>query len=197
MPAATQRSRSSIMAWAVIAMMGRWAPVPSSRARILAVASNPSISGIWQSMRTASKRSRATSCSASRPLPAMVTRAPAFSRILRATIRLISWSSTRRIRAFSAMPSGTAGPASEIECPRDQLGLRALAGALDGQGERPVQQVAAHGLDQVGLETGFGQPGGVASHARGRQGQERHGPAACIVPHRPSQGLSIHLARHA
>ena len=40
------------MALAVMAMMGVWRASPS-RARIFAVASKPSISGIWLSMSTA------------------------------------------------------------------------------------------------------------------------------------------------
>ena len=54
MPAARQRSRSPFMAWAVMAMIGMWPPVAASRARIAAVASNPSISGICTSIRTTS-----------------------------------------------------------------------------------------------------------------------------------------------
>ena len=55
MPAAKQRSRSPSMAFAVSAMMGtRALPEASSRRRISAVAVNPSMTGIWQSISTAS-----------------------------------------------------------------------------------------------------------------------------------------------
>ena len=49
-PAARQRSRSPCMALAVMATMGVWADSPSIF-RIKAVASNPSTSGIWRSMK--------------------------------------------------------------------------------------------------------------------------------------------------
>ena len=52
-PAAMHRSRSPSMAAAVMAMIGMWLSDPSNR-RMAAVASYPSISGIWQSMSTAS-----------------------------------------------------------------------------------------------------------------------------------------------
>ena len=57
MPAARQRSRSPFMAWAVMAMIGVWAPVAASRARMAAVASKPSISGICTSISTTSNGS--------------------------------------------------------------------------------------------------------------------------------------------
>ena len=54
MPAARQRSRSPFIAWAVMAMIGM-APCPTPRAaRIAAVASKPSISGICTSISTTS-----------------------------------------------------------------------------------------------------------------------------------------------
>ena len=73
MPAARQRSRSPFMAWAVMAMIGVWAPVAASRARIAAVASNPSISGICTSISTASNGWPSRAASASRPLPTTTT----------------------------------------------------------------------------------------------------------------------------
>ena len=54
MPAARQRSRSPVIACAVIATIGTCAPVSRSRSRMAAVASRPPISGIWTSMRIAS-----------------------------------------------------------------------------------------------------------------------------------------------
>ena len=56
MPAAMQCSRSSLMTFAVSAMMGSRLPRPSSRSRsrMRAVAVKPSITGIWQSINTAS-----------------------------------------------------------------------------------------------------------------------------------------------
>ena len=73
MPSARQRSRSPFMAWAVMAMIGVWTPVADSRARIAAVASNPSISGICTSIRTASNDCPSRAASASRPLPTTTT----------------------------------------------------------------------------------------------------------------------------
>jgi hypothetical protein len=52
-PAAKHRSRSDCRADAVKAMMGIRLPSGSAR-RIVSVASNPSITGIWQSISTAS-----------------------------------------------------------------------------------------------------------------------------------------------
>ena len=77
MPAAMQRSRSPVMACAVIAMIRVWPPSIASRSRIAAVASRPPISGICTSISTRSKRSRATISRASRPLFATVTEWPA------------------------------------------------------------------------------------------------------------------------
>ena len=66
MPAARQRSRSPLDPLAVSAMMGVRRPCPS-RARIHAVALYPSISGIWQSMSTASHVSFSQAWTASSP----------------------------------------------------------------------------------------------------------------------------------
>ena len=73
MPAARHFSRSPFMALAVMATMGVRRP-PPSLSRIRAVASKPSISGIWPSMSTASYRVRATASTASLPLSATSTR---------------------------------------------------------------------------------------------------------------------------
>ena len=52
MPDSRQRSRSPLMALAVMARIGtRTSPPAASRSRIRRVAWKPSISGIWQSMR--------------------------------------------------------------------------------------------------------------------------------------------------
>ena len=56
MPLARRRSRSPFMAWAVVAMIGVWTPVVDSRARIAAIASKPSISGICTSIQDGVER---------------------------------------------------------------------------------------------------------------------------------------------
>ena len=55
MPAARQRSRSLVMAWAVMAMIGVCLPVWRSVSRMIRVASKPFISGISTSISTTSK----------------------------------------------------------------------------------------------------------------------------------------------
>ncbi len=76
MPAARHFSRSSLMTFAVSAMMGsRLAPRLASSSRMRRVAVNPSITGIWQSINTASKSVAAMRSRASAPLLAMVTSA--------------------------------------------------------------------------------------------------------------------------
>jgi glycosyltransferase involved in cell wall biosynthesis len=67
-PAARHASRSPFIAFAVSAMIGTWMPVPCSAFRIAAVASSPSISGIWTSMSTRSNVLAVTDATASRPL---------------------------------------------------------------------------------------------------------------------------------
>ena len=69
MPQAMQRSRSPTMALAVMATMWTWGcNTPAAPARMTRVASNPSITGIWQSMNTASNRRWANRSTASWPL---------------------------------------------------------------------------------------------------------------------------------
>ena len=68
MPASRHFSRSPVMALAVRAMMyGRRGP-SGQRRRISRVASRPSISGIWMSMRTTSYSLASSACTASSPL---------------------------------------------------------------------------------------------------------------------------------
>ena len=64
-----QRSRSVVIADAVSAITGVRRPEPSRR-RSSRVAAYPSMTGIWQSMRTASNVARASAASASSPFVA-------------------------------------------------------------------------------------------------------------------------------
>ena len=85
------------MAWAVIATMGKWARA-SGNERILRVASIPSISGIWMSIRIKSNGWFSTASTASLPLFAVVMEQPKLVRMRSATIlftRLSSATSTR------------------------------------------------------------------------------------------------------
>ncbi len=113
MPDARQRWRSSTVAWAVMAMIGR--STKRGSARISAVAWNPSISGICTSIRTTSKRPsppRRTASAATRPFPATSICAPTPCRSSTATCWLISLSSASRILAPSSLtPSSAAPPA--------------------------------------------------------------------------------------
>ena len=70
MPAARHASRPSCVAFAVNAITGMRLPVPSRR-RSSAVAENPSMTGIWQSIRTTSNLSTASISSAWRPSAAV------------------------------------------------------------------------------------------------------------------------------
>ena len=68
MPAARQRSRSPGIAFAVSATIGARRPFePASRPRMARVASKPSITGIWQSISTRSKRAFDSAATASAP----------------------------------------------------------------------------------------------------------------------------------
>ena len=73
MPAARHRSRSLVIACAVIATMRMCWPVSRSRCRIATVASRPPMTGICRSISTRSKVSRSSRASASRPFWATVT----------------------------------------------------------------------------------------------------------------------------
>ena len=61
------------MAWAVMTIVGRCLRLDFSRARMAAVDSKPSISGIWTSMKAISKQCNVAATSASLPLSAEVT----------------------------------------------------------------------------------------------------------------------------
>ena len=56
--------------------MGRWPPVSLSNARMAAVASSPSISGMWTSSSAMSKPPARAASTASRPLPTSLTSWP-------------------------------------------------------------------------------------------------------------------------
>ena len=73
----------------------RRAPLAVSWARMRRVASSPSITGIWQSIRTQSKACAAWVVTACAPSATSVTRWPPPSSTARATMRLISLSSTK------------------------------------------------------------------------------------------------------
>ena len=77
MPAARQRSRSPSMALAVSAQMVWWRLSPS-RLRITAVASKPSMSGIWQSISTRSYLRFSSASTASRPFTTASAAKPSF-----------------------------------------------------------------------------------------------------------------------
>ncbi len=66
-PASRHRSRSLCMAWAVIATIRVYLPVPRSRARIVVVASIPPMTGICRSISTTSNLSRSSQVRASPP----------------------------------------------------------------------------------------------------------------------------------
>ncbi len=85
-PSRRHRSRSRAIALAVCAITGVGrVPRARSRSRIAAVASNPSIPGIWQSINIASNRSRSAIRTASAPLDATATTHPSRSSIRRDT----------------------------------------------------------------------------------------------------------------
>ena len=83
MPLARQRARSPESACAVNATIG--SPAPEGVARMARVAANPSISGIWMSMRTRSYGAPATASTAARPSPTTSTWWPRLRSIVAAT----------------------------------------------------------------------------------------------------------------
>ena len=87
-----------------------------SRARIARVASYPSMTGIWQSIKMRSNDPAAAASTASRPSDAIVVRQPSSSSMLRATVWFTGLSSTSRTdapRAARAVsPGGSCGTPS-------------------------------------------------------------------------------------
>ena len=73
MPASRQRAWSSVVAVAVIAMIGTRAP-SVSLSRNLRVVAKPSITGIWQSIKMAAGGLAATVANASAPLRTALVR---------------------------------------------------------------------------------------------------------------------------
>ena len=110
-PAGSARE-SPLIACAVMARIRRCPPVPRSRRRISAVASNPSISGICTSISTRSKVSRASASIASRPLATAVTSWPRLTSRPTATRWLTTLSS-----ATSTLRRRTGGLATAIRSP--------------------------------------------------------------------------------
>src|SRR5437899_1003906 len=158
MPEARHRCRSSSVAWAVMAMIGKLAKQRS--ALRWAVAWKPSISGIWRSINTRSNGGGCGPseriCTPSRPLPATRTVAPAPSSSSTAICWLISLSSTRRIRARRGVVVD-----HEHAEPREAFGddpARGPGGAQlepGGEGERAARpglalqpDASAHQLDE-------------------------------------------------
>ena len=86
----------------------RWEPGQfSSVSRMRAVASNPSISGIAQSIRIKSQRPSCQAIRASRPFPAIRQRQPSILSIPSATIWLVRLSSTTRMRGAGRVAAGS------------------------------------------------------------------------------------------
>jgi hypothetical protein len=113
-PAFRLLSRSPLIAWAVMARIGSLSK--RSSARISLVAVNPSMTGIWMSIRTRSNGSAATRSTPSRPFTATVTRiarSPSNSVARSRFTSLSSTSSTRR-PASSAGKYPAAGRKSEF-----------------------------------------------------------------------------------
>src|SRR5881396_1671792 len=81
-----------------MAMMGVCRAVPASRRRTSAVAAKPSISGIWQSMRTTLYEARASASRAARPLLTTATSTPSFASCRDAISWFTELSSARRMR---------------------------------------------------------------------------------------------------
>ena len=99
MPALRQASRSPVIASAVSATIGRWAPLFCSRARIAWVVSNPPIFGMCTSISTTSKRSLSSTRSASSPSPATLTWWPRFESMVTVIFWFTTLSSTSSTRS--------------------------------------------------------------------------------------------------
>ena len=108
MPEASAFSISSLKALAVMAMIGTVYASGRGRARMRRVASYPSITGIWMSIKIKSKASGelvSKTSKASCPFCASVSSQPSSFRMDTTIIRLISLSSTARMRfPFNVQP---------------------------------------------------------------------------------------------
>ena len=104
-------------------MIGRCAPVCCSLARICAVASSPSISGICTSISTRSNSSAAVAATASWPLPATVTVCPCPSKSATASFWLTRLSSaSRHAQARDVVRLLPGGPQQIFPSDRDAQG---------------------------------------------------------------------------
>ena len=181
MPAARQASRSPCIAFAVSATIGRRArPVSRSRARQVVVADRPSITGIWQSISTTSKRVADICSSASAPLPATLAVTPrvASSSVARSwLIRLSSTSSTRRPSrpelVAGDVPAGVASsrgatPASSSRSVRRSCDWRTGLESRTSGASRSRSGISASSSSELSSTAGAARVRGSARNARSR-----------------------------
>src|SRR5438477_284503 len=146
MPAARQRSRSPLIACAVIAMILVRSPVSISRARIAAVASKPPISGICTSIRITSNRVRAAASTAWRPSATTVTSCPRLESRPTATRWLTMVSSATRMRSADGAAIARGSGAADLAALRE---LQRVADQVRDDLPQP-QRIADDRSRQVG-----------------------------------------------
>ena len=175
MPASRQRSRSPFMAYAVMAMIGKWLEVFFSFARMAPVSCSPSISGICTSAKARSKSAVSPECPMLR-------------------VRCWQWS-----RGGPGFPEGAQPSVDSQRCPR-QPGSANLFGFSRKEWRVTTEedlrrlhfraQNVDNGLQQVHLADGLGEVSGYPQFtATGRisalasRGHHDH-KCVCRVPDR-------------
>src|SRR5512135_304061 len=195
------------------------------RSRISAAASNPSIFGIWTSIKMTAKSSSNTRIRASSPEHALTRFRPVPARTASRASRLLSWSSTSRTLTLGSgsisasfrvevtlLPVLSPGPSRR----REPSGLTLQHGASRGfrrslpavaldrlirvagqpDAEHRLELVAADGLGQVVRGPDLEAFLAVAFHRLGRQRDDRQRPERLQLADRADRLVTVHLRHH-